>query len=130
MSTIDSIAMELIVKPVVFSSTARSSTIEALDLDLDDTSAALSTSDKPNGVARSQTMEEVLKDWKEDILKDVPKPPVLTGGDRLTTNDYLAIITEPLDDEGLSADELELDKPSILSRESSLSERWVTGTCD
>ena len=36
MSTIDSIAMDLIVKPVVFSNSARSSTIEALDLDLDD----------------------------------------------------------------------------------------------
>ena len=76
-------------------------------------------------------MEEVLNDWKEDILKDyVPKPPTISGGDRLTTNDYLAIIKEPIDDEGLSDDEMALDKPTILSRENSMSERWVTGTCD
>jgi hypothetical protein len=128
MSSIDTIAMELIVKPVVFSETTRSSTIEALNLDLDDSVSLAQTNAKPKPVARSRTMEEVFNDLKDGILKEfVPKPSTISGNDRLTTSDYLTIITEPIDDEGLSDEEMTIDQPLVLSRENSLSERWVAG---
>jgi hypothetical protein len=127
-STIDKITMDLITKPVSFADSSRSNTIDALNIDFDD--GSLPASSKPATVARSRTMEEVFNDLKDGVLQDfVPKPSTISGSDRITTNDYLAIIKEPIDDDGLDDDDddMALDKPLILSRETSLTENWVAG---
>lgn len=87
MSTIDQIAMDLMVKPVCFSGTGRSSTIEALALDLEDDPLI-----KPEMVERSRTVEEVLSELRDGV----PKPASLAALDRLTTNDFLDIVNEPI----------------------------------
>lgn len=88
MTTIDTIAMELMVRPVALASGTRSSTIDALDLDFDTDLGV-----KPERVQRNQTVEEIFAELKEGI---VPKPSTLSSADRLTTNDFLDIVNEPI----------------------------------
>jgi len=87
MSTIDHIAMDLMAKPVCFSGQSRSSTIEALALDLDDDLFF-----RPGTVERSRTMEEVFAELRDGVSK----PASLASMDRLTTNDFLDIVNEPI----------------------------------
>lgn len=87
MSTIDLFAMDLMVKPAPLSGAHRSSTIEALNLDLEDDPFL-----KPALMERTTTMEDVFADLKEGL----PRPSAITGSDRLTTTDFLAIVNEPI----------------------------------
>lgn len=88
MGSIDLFAMDLMVRPSPISGSNRSSTIEALDLDLEDDPIL-----KPAHLARNSSMELTFAD-----LKGLPRPSALSGGDRLTTKDFLAIVNEPIPD--------------------------------
>jgi hypothetical protein len=88
MSSIDMFAMDLMVKPSPISGSNRSSTIEALDLDLEDDPIL-----RPAHLTRNSSMELTFAD-----LKGLPRPSALSGGDRLTTTDFLAIVNEPIPD--------------------------------
>lgn len=88
MSTIDQIAMDLMVKPVSLSNTNRSSTIEALALDLNEDDPFI----RPGPVERGSTMDEVFNDLKDGA----PKPATLSAADRLTTKDFYDLVTEPI----------------------------------
>jgi len=88
MSTIDITAMDLMIRPMNLSNTSRSSTIEALALDFDDDPLI-----RPEPMSeRSETMEEVFRELRENV----PKPSNLAAMDRLTTNDFLDIVNEPI----------------------------------
>lgn len=120
-SSIDHIAMDLMVKPVALSSTSRSSTIEALALDLvnDDPFA------RPGVIQRETTMDKIFKELRDEL----PKPKAFTEGDRLSTFDFLDLVNEPMskdDPEMLSGPSSE-DKPSgFLNRDVAVA-KWVTG---
>jgi hypothetical protein len=90
MSTLDHIAMDLMVRPVALSTSARSSTIEALALDLEDDPWV-----RPEPIQRGRTMEEVFSDLREGV----PRPSSLKVNDRLTTSELLDIVNEPLADD-------------------------------
>ena len=95
MTTFDHIAMDLMVKPVLLTSSARSPTIEALALDLDDDPCI-----RPEPLQRGRTMEEVFHELRDGV----PKPASLSKTDRLTTNDLLDIVNEPLVDDDVDDD--------------------------
>jgi hypothetical protein len=104
MSTIDQITNDLMAKPLSLRSGHRTSTIEALALDLDiDTDSG----DKP-------------------ISRRLSRPPTLRTEDRLSTAEYLDIVNEPLglDDSAHAGSSV----PAIdLSRDVSVSE-WLSDT--
>lgn len=93
-STLDMIAMDLAVKPTGLKAEHRSSTIEALNLDLDETAdSILGESYKPKGaLQRSTTMEAVFADLEETL----EKPGTLAMNDRLTTTDYMDMVNAPI----------------------------------
>lgn len=131
-STIDVITMDLIAKPVAFTDTSRSNTLDALNVNIELDDDPMPSSSKPATVARSRTMEEVFNEMRDGVIEGdfVPRPSTISGSDRMTTNDILAIIAEPLNDEGLDDDGgddgMTFEKPLTLSRETSLTENWVT----
>jgi hypothetical protein len=88
LGSMDLFAMDLMVKPSPISGANRSSTIEALDLDLEDDPIL-----RPAHLTRNSSMELAFAD-----LKGLPRPSALSGGDRLTTTDFLAIVNEPIPD--------------------------------
>jgi hypothetical protein len=88
LGSMDLFGMDLMVKPSPISGSNRSSTIEALDLDLEDDPIL-----RPAHLARNSSMEHAFAD-----LKGLPRPSALSGGDRLTTTDFLAIVNEPIPD--------------------------------
>jgi len=90
-STLDVIAMDLMVKPIPLMSTTRSSTIEALALDLDDDFLI-----RPEQISRSTTMEAVFAELREGLL---PRPGALSSDDRMTTRDFLDMVNEPIPDD-------------------------------
>lgn len=73
MSTMDAIAMDLMVKPAPILKDDRTSTIDALDLDLE--------------------ADPLIN---ADELGDLPKPDSLGPVDRLTTNDFLELVNSPI----------------------------------
>jgi hypothetical protein len=104
----DKIAMELMVKPSPMLGDARSSTIEALALDLD---LDVDTVDLKGEVDLDLLTPEEMAE------ADLPRPPSLRTEGRLSTAEYLDIVNEPL---GLDEAERALD----LNREASVSE-WL-----
>lgn len=95
-STIDQIAMDLMVKPGPLVASNRSSTIDALALEFDDDPLI-----RPEGLSsRASTMDGLLPELSKD---DIDRPPALGPDDRLTTSDVLALVAEPIPD-----DEMEL----------------------
>jgi hypothetical protein len=91
-STVDQIAMDLFVRPVVLTASARSSTIEALALDLEDDPWV-----RPDPVQRGRTMEEVFNELRGGDA--ISRPSSLKYADRLTTSELLDIVNEPLVDD-------------------------------
>jgi hypothetical protein len=89
MTTIDVMAMDLMIKPLALDANNRSSTIDALALDDLENDSALC---KPQRVERNRTMEEVFNDLREGL----PKPNTLSMGQRMTTSDWIDIVNEPL----------------------------------
>jgi hypothetical protein len=88
LSTIDAIAMDLMVKPSPLLDGNRTTTIDALDLVLDDDPII-----HPSEIRREESREERIADLK----REVPKPNTLTAHNRLTTLDFLDIVAEPDD---------------------------------
>jgi hypothetical protein len=124
-STLDLIAMDLMtgtVKPSPFSGESRSSTIEALNLDLDTDPFFGGGTTKPQPPERSTTMEHIMADLK----KELPKPSSLSSSDRLTTNDFLAMVNEPIgeDESDDFASGRRKEKPFDVFREPSVAE-WA-----
>jgi hypothetical protein len=105
-STMDKISMELMLKPSPMLGDARSSTIEALALDLDVDTVDLKGEDDLDLL----TPEEMAG-------AELPRPPALRTEGRLSTAEYLDIVNEPL---GLD----EAERPLALNREASVSE-WL-----
>lgn len=83
-STLDEIAMDLMVKPVSLNSTSRSSTIDALALEFDDEPL----------VQPEASDAAILGDAVEN--PDVGRPRALGFNDRLTTSDILDMVQEPI----------------------------------
>ena len=105
-STIDAIAMDLMVKPVPILKDDRVSTIDALDLDLD--------------------TDPMIKNDESPIpLDDLPKPKNLGPLDRLTTNDFLDLVNSPLAQVDDSLPQDDSDDPLPLHQER-LSDEWLT----
>ena len=94
-STVDLIAMELMVRPGALNVSTRSTTIEALDLNLDEDPVL-----RPP-MERSTTMDSVFSDLRGDFVK----PSGITMNDRMTTKDLLDIVNEPLADDDPMMDE-------------------------
>lgn len=97
MSTAEHIEMDLNEKPVSLTASDRSSTIEALALDL---KLEVDPWVRPEPVQRSRTMEEVFSELRDGVAR----PSSLDMNDRLTTNDFLEIVNEPLVDEDEDTD--------------------------
>jgi hypothetical protein len=87
LSTIDAIAMDLMVKPAPLLEGNRTTTIDALDLVLDDDPII-----HPSEMQREESREERIL----DLQRGLPKPNTLTADNRLTTKDFLDIVNEPL----------------------------------
>lgn len=81
-TTLDFIADELMAKPAPLLADGRVSTIDALDLDLDASDSVLYTDDLDKG-----------RDIRRDSL---PRPSALGPDNRLTTQEFLDIVTSPL----------------------------------
>lgn len=76
-STIDAIAMDLMVKPAPMLKSDRVSTIDALDLDLDG--------------------DGLIKPDRSPIdREDLPRPKTLAEADRLTTKDFMDLVNSPI----------------------------------
>jgi hypothetical protein len=93
-STLDVIAMDLMARPSPFSADGRLSTIDALDLDLDGSDSVIRTDDMDDKTDGSQGAM-------------LPKPSALGANNRLTTQEFLDIVTSPIAaiDDKISADE-------------------------
>jgi len=89
-STLDLIAMDLMVKPVALSASNRSSTIEALALDaLDD-----------DFLRADDAIDAALVEVDLEKKMAIGRPPALTSADRLTTSDvYDLMVNEPIPDD-------------------------------
>lgn len=112
-SSIDHIAMDLMVKPVALSSTSRSNTIEALALDLvmDDPFS------RPGAVQRETTMDKIFKELRDEL----PKPSAFTAGDRVSTFDFfLDSVNEPVPQDDKEKQSSFLDRDAAVAN-------WVTG---
>jgi len=122
-SSIDHIAMDLMVKPVALSSTSRSSTIEALALDLvnDD---PFSRPSRPGAVQRETTMDKIFQELRDEL----PKPGAFTAGDRVSTFDFLDFVNEPVpqDDPEIHPGPSKDKQSSFLNRNAAVA-KWVTG---
>lgn len=101
-STMDVIAMDLMVKPAPILKDDRVSTIDALDLDLD--------------------TEGTLKDFPRD---DLPRPNSLEATDRLTTKDFMDLVNSPIAQVDPNAPKTEGDDPLPLNQEK-LADEWLT----
>ncbi|KAL3940238.1 MAG: hypothetical protein SGARI_001063 [Bacillariaceae sp.] len=104
-STMDAIAHEIMAKPAPLLGDNRVSTIDALDLDLDVSDSALNL----DGERRSS----------------LPKPNALGPDNRLTTQEFLDIVSAPLEtveDNGNDED------PLPLNQEQKVAKQWVTNS--
>lgn len=88
-STIENIAMDLMVRPVNIASAGRSSTIDALALDFDDDLFERSVQ------LHEPSMEEVVADLKQPV----PRPAAITASNRLTTTEFLDLVNEPIEED-------------------------------
>lgn len=86
-STLDQIAMDLMVRPPAALNSVRSSTIDALNLDFDDSDSLFNS----NSMIASP----------DSTSKAISKPPVVTMGARLSTNDVLEIVNQPIPDDDM-----------------------------
>lgn len=117
-STIEKIAMELMVKPPSMSTTTRSSTIEALGLDLGTAELKAGEVNLDN-LLSAKDMENAanLQRPGQAPPPHLPRPGSLRTEGRLSTAEYLDLVNEPL---GLEDEE----RPLHLNREASVSE-WL-----
>lgn len=90
MTTLDMSALDLVVKPIALGTCSRSTTIEALSLDLDDSFGEESRQVDWLNVSMNASVSKV---------PSVPKPPTLSLQARLTTSDLIDIVNEPLLDD-------------------------------
>ena len=88
LSSIDATAMDLTVKPAPFIEGNRTTTIDALDLVLDDDPII-----HPSEMRREESREERIA----DLQRGLPKPNTMTADNRLTTKDFLDHLNEPDD---------------------------------
>lgn len=89
MTTADVITMELLARPSPLLTENRVSTMDALDLDLDGDDAAISTDDLDK-----VDVTEVAAGGDGQI--SMPKPPSLRPQNRLTTQEFIDIVSGPL----------------------------------
>ena len=85
LSSIDATAMDLTVKPAPFIEGNRTTTIDALDLVLDDDPII-----HPSEMRREESREERIADLQPGLLK----PNTMTADNRLTTKDFMDIANE------------------------------------
>ena len=107
-STMDAIANEIMAKPAPLLGDNRVSTIDALDLDLDGPDSVLNL-DKADGERRSS----------------LPRPNALGPSNRLTTQEFLDIVSAPLEtveDNGNDED------PLPLNQEQKVADQWVANS--
>ena len=80
--------MDLMVEPAPFIEGNRTTTIDALDLVLDDDPII-----HPSEMRREESREERIA----DLQRGLPKPNTMTADNRLTTKDFLDHLNEPDD---------------------------------
>lgn len=85
MTTIDIHALDLVVKPLTLRATSRSTTIDALSLDFDDDPFM-----GPGQFDRDSNLSS-MEDLFNETKNDLPRPPALSAGQRLTTRDLIDI---------------------------------------
>jgi hypothetical protein len=102
LSTMDAIAMDLMVKPAPLLDGNRTSTIDALGLVLDDDPII-----HPSEMRREESGEEPIA----SLQRGLPKPNTLTADNRLTTKDFLDLVTGS-DDPVIHPSELRLEESS------------------
>lgn len=98
MTTLDMSALDLVVRPLSLSTTSRSTTIEALNLDFDDTFAKGQLDWLNNSSAGEDDNEDAdVDDGRSPLLS--ARPAALSQQQRLTTSDLIDIVNEPLEDD-------------------------------
>jgi hypothetical protein len=105
-STMDAIASEIMAKPAPLLGDSRVSTIDALDLDFDGS-------------------DSVLNLDRTDDRSSLPKPNALGPNNRLTTQEFLDIVSAPLetvDDDGND------EEPLPLNQEQKVANQWVANS--
>jgi hypothetical protein len=105
-STMDVIAMDLMVKPAPMLKGDRMSTIDALDLDL-------------------ETDPLIKMDEPPIDLEDLPKPKSLEPIDRLTTKDFMELVNSPISQVDDKASRTDSDNPLPLNQEK-IADEWLT----
>jgi hypothetical protein len=110
-TTMDAIARELMAKPAPLFADSRVSTIDVLDLDLDasDSVIKLDDFDKPDGTRRNS----------------LPRPSALGLDNRLTTQEFLDIVTSPITVDDKSGDDDD-DDPIPFEQDKKIANKWVT----
>jgi hypothetical protein len=88
-STIENIAMDLMIRPVNIGNAGRSSTIDALALDFDDDVFERSV----------QLNEPSMNEVVADLRQSVPRPSAITTANRLTTTEFLDLVNEPIEED-------------------------------
>jgi hypothetical protein len=86
MSTIDT--LDLMVQKVPFTSSSRSNTIDALNLDYDD--------DDPYYKNLQAMDNSGMEDVFADLRQELPRPSTLTKAQRLTTTEVHVLVNEPI----------------------------------
>jgi hypothetical protein len=102
----DAIASEIMAKPAPLLGDSRVSTIDALDLDFDGS-------------------DSVLNLDRTDDRSSLPKPNALGPNNRLTTQEFLDIVSAPLetvDDDGND------EEPLPLNQEQKVANQWVANS--
>jgi hypothetical protein len=94
-STMDMIALDLMIRPDRLSASNRSTTLDALNLDFDEDALI-----RPEALTRTSTLDDLIGELKDGVTR----PGALSELDRLTTEDFLfSMVNDPIQD-----DELEL----------------------
>jgi len=115
-TTMDAIAMDLMARPSPLLGENRVSTIDALDIDLDGSDSVLRTEEDLAGPGPDGSAKPSL-----------PKPAAVGPNNRLTTQEFMDIITSPIAEVNDEKEDIS-DDPLPLTQERKVADEWVAQT--